>query len=35
VAEPLTILVAARDEETRIEQTVEALRAAFPDGEHA
>jgi glucosyl-3-phosphoglycerate synthase len=33
VAEPLTILVAARDEETRIEQTVEALRAAFPEGE--
>jgi hypothetical protein len=31
VAEPLTILVAARDEETRIEQTVEALRAAFPE----
>jgi glucosyl-3-phosphoglycerate synthase len=33
VAEPLTILVAARDEEARIEQTVEALRAAFPEGE--
>ena len=33
MAEPLTILVAARDEEARIEQTVEALRAAFPEGE--
>jgi len=33
VAEPLTILVAARDEEARIEQTVEALHAAFPDAE--
>ena len=33
MAEPLTILVAARDEETRIEQTVKALRAAFPEGE--
>jgi hypothetical protein len=33
VAEPLTILVAARDEEARIEQTVEAFHAAFPDAE--
>ena len=33
MAEPLTILVAARDEEARIEQTVEALHAAFPDAE--
>jgi Glycosyl transferase family 2 len=33
VAEPLTILVAARDEEARIEQTVGALRAAFPEAE--
>jgi hypothetical protein len=33
VAEPLRILVAARDEEARIEQTVEALRAAFPEAE--
>ena len=33
MAEPLTILVAARDEEARIEQTVEALQAAFPDAE--
>ncbi len=33
MAEPLTILVAARDEETRIEQTVESLRAAFPESE--
>ena len=31
MAEPLTILVAARDEEARIERTVEALRDAFPD----
>jgi hypothetical protein len=31
VAEPLTILVAARDEEDRIEPTVRALRDAFPD----
>ena len=31
--EPLTILVSARDEETRIGRTVEALRRAFPDGE--
>ena len=31
--EPLTILVAARDEEARIGTTVEALRRAFPDGE--
>jgi Glycosyl transferase family 2 len=33
VAEPLTVLVAARDEEARIGATVEALRAAFPDAE--
>jgi glucosyl-3-phosphoglycerate synthase len=33
VAEPLTILVAARDEEARIEQTVTALRGAFPEAE--
>ncbi len=33
MAEPLTILVAARDEEARIEQTVEALHYAFPDAE--
>jgi glycosyltransferase involved in cell wall biosynthesis len=33
LAEPLTILVAARDEEARIEQTVEGLRLAFPDAE--
>jgi hypothetical protein len=33
VDEPLTILVAARDEEERIGGTVAALRRAFPDGE--
>jgi hypothetical protein len=33
VDEPLTILVAARDEEAVIEQTVTMLRAAFPDAE--
>jgi hypothetical protein len=33
VDEPLTILVAARDEESVIATTVEALRAAFPDAE--
>jgi hypothetical protein len=33
VAEPLTVLVAARDEERRIGPTVEALRRAFPDAE--
>jgi hypothetical protein len=33
VDEPLTILVAARDEEARVGRTVEALRAAFPEGE--
>jgi hypothetical protein len=33
VAEPLTILVAARDEEARIEQTVAELHAAFPDAQ--
>ncbi len=31
--EPLTVLVAARDEETRIGRTVGELRRAFPDGE--
>ena len=31
--EPLTILVAARDEESAIAETVRALRAAFPDAE--
>jgi hypothetical protein len=33
VAEPLTVLVAARDEEPRIGETVAALRKAFPDAE--
>jgi len=33
VAEPLAVLIAARDEEARIGQTVEALRAAFPEAE--
>jgi len=33
VAEPLTILVAARDEEAVIGDTVEALRRGFPDAE--
>jgi len=33
VAEPLTILVAARDEEASIEATVGSLRAAFPEAE--
>jgi Glycosyl transferase family 2 len=33
VAEPVAVLVAARDEEDRIGRTVEALRAAFPDAE--
>jgi hypothetical protein len=33
VDEPLTILVAARDEEAGIAQTVAALRRAFPDAE--
>jgi hypothetical protein len=33
VAEPLTVLIAARDEETRIGRTVEALRRTFPDAE--
>jgi hypothetical protein len=33
VAEPLTILVAARDEEARIGETVAALRRAFPHAE--
>ena len=33
MAEPLAVLIAARDEEARIGQTVEALRAAFPEAE--
>jgi hypothetical protein len=33
VAEPLVVLIAARDEEARIGQTVEALHAAFPEAE--
>jgi len=33
VAEPLTILIAGRDEETRIGETVAALRQAFPEAE--
>jgi hypothetical protein len=33
VAEPVTILVAARDEEDNIGETVTALRRAFPDAE--
>jgi hypothetical protein len=33
VADPLVVLVAARDEEERIGRTVEALRRAFPDAE--
>ncbi len=33
MAEPLTILVAARDEEERIERTVEELRRGFPEAE--
>jgi hypothetical protein len=33
VAEPLVVLIAARDEEARIGQTVEGLRRAFPDAE--
>jgi hypothetical protein len=33
VDEPLTILVAARDEERAIERTVKTLRRAFPDAE--
>ena len=33
MAEPLTILVAARDEEAVIGDTVEALRRGFPDAE--
>ncbi len=33
MAEPLTILVAARDEEDVIAATVQALKAAFPDAE--
>jgi hypothetical protein len=33
VADPLTILIAARDEEASISETVAALRGAFPDAE--
>jgi glucosyl-3-phosphoglycerate synthase len=33
VAKPAAVLIAARDEEERIGQTVERLRAAFPDAE--
>jgi hypothetical protein len=33
VAEPLTVLIAARDEEARIGATVEALRSTFPAAE--
>jgi len=33
VAEPLTILIAARDEEARIGESISALRRAFPDAE--
>ncbi|HSS80726.1 MAG TPA: glycosyltransferase [Gaiellaceae bacterium] len=33
MAEPLVVLIAARDEEARIGQTVEALRRAFPEAE--
>ncbi|MFL5977193.1 MAG: glycosyltransferase [Gaiellaceae bacterium] len=33
MAEPLTILIAARDEEARIGETVAALRGAFPEAE--
>ena len=33
MTEPRTVLVAARDEEATIEETVRALRAAFPDAE--
>ena len=33
MSEGLTVLVAARDEERRIEKTVAALRSAFPDAE--
>ena len=33
VADPLTILVAARDEERSIAETVEALRGSFPEAE--
>ena len=33
MVEPLTVLIAARDEETRIGPTVDALRRAFPDAE--
>jgi Glycosyl transferase family 2 len=33
VAEPLVVLLAARDEEARIGQTVEALHSAFPEAE--
>jgi hypothetical protein len=33
VAEPLVVVVAARDEEARIGKTIETLRAAFPEAE--
>jgi Glycosyl transferase family 2 len=33
VAEPLVVLIAARDEEARIGRTVEALRSTFPNAE--
>jgi hypothetical protein len=33
VAEPLVVLIAARDEEVRVGATVEALRRAFPEAE--
>jgi len=33
VAEPLVVLIAARDEQARIGQTVEALQRAFPEAE--
>ena len=33
MVEPLVVLIAARDEEARIEATVEALRRAFPEAE--
>ena len=33
MAEPLVVLIAARDEEARIGQTLEALHAAFPEAE--
>ena len=33
MTEPLTILVAARDEEETVAETVQALREQFPDAE--